>query len=186
MAHSKKDPAFVKALGWLFLLAIIALPIYYYSAFEAFAINTFDLTEHDIKMIPVGIVLFFAFWKAMERFVFNPYLNLFEAREKATSGSEDLAQEILTSAKDVDSKFDKEIATARKEAVSKKLDAIEDAKKEAAALIEKAEDDSLAKTLEARKSIESEVEKIRETLNADVDSLSNEIVEKIKTKPQLV
>ena len=185
MSHKQKDPLIVRLVGWLFLAAIIITPVYYYSSFEQIAGEHLDLTPWDLKMIPVGMLAFFLFWKAMEKFVFAPFLRLNIEREAITSGAMDTAQDLLAEAESIQQKYTDKINEARATAVKAKLDKLETARKEASEIIAQAENQAATIIESARSDLETNANKIRTDLLSEIESLANDIVQKLKTKPEL-
>ena len=181
-----KDPLIVKLLGYLFLIAIFVFPAIYYPSFETIMVETFDLQRIEIQLIPVGAILFFLFWKLMDKKVFSPFLALVEAREKATAGSLVDADKIYKQATDVAEKTEAEILQARKDAVKIKNEKILEAKIKVDNSIKDFEQEMLTRLLESRNHLELEVDKINQDLNSSQETLANEIVEKIKVGPQHV
>lgn len=168
-----------------FVAFIVAEIIFNLPAVITFSEKNLELTAMDVKMIPVGGLLFFIFWKAMEAKVFIPYLKLFEAREAATVGSVGIANEIESEARSLQEQYKQGIFNARKDAVQQKLEKLEIVKKDNTAVLTEAETKASQISDNARKELEAKMAELSNSLNQKVENLSEEVVNKIKAKPRL-
>lgn len=172
---------FVKAL----IVFVVAQAIFSLPGVIKFCEDNLELNAMDVRMIPVGGLLFFIFWRLMAEGVFKPYLKLFEAREAATIGSLDAANEIISEAKKLEAEYEDGVFNARKKAVSDKLLKLEEIKKENTAALSEAESKAAEITEQSRKNLEVKISELRSSLDSKVEELSGEVVEKIKIKPKL-
>lgn len=169
----------------LFAIGLSQLTLAFFDedSFQAI-IKTLDLTASDVKMIPVGAVLFFMFWKFFDGLVFNKYLKLHEEREAAGSGAEVSAENKIEEAKQLTAEYEEKLHAARVEFTKEKLTKVDLAKKAAHTEISRASKQAEESLTESREKLASQAERIREDLNSQVDALSRELTDKIKQKPE--
>ena len=172
-------------IGTAIFLALILFALLKISqnseAFMAFCNNFMRLTNDDVNMIPVGVVLYFSFWLIADKFLMQPHIALVEKREQLTSGSEQGAKEILKSIAIKEEQYAATIASARAEASSgnkQKIDEVRKQISEELSLLNKEVDQQVAGELEKLQGSQSE---IRSRLFANASSLIDELVSKIQT-----
>ena len=140
----------------------------------------FNLTHDDVRMIPVGVVLFVIFWQIFARVFVKPYLKLIETREEATSGAQSEAQSKEAEAQAILAQYEDRLTTARVHAMKRRLDELESVKQETVALIAKAESDAAEETKRGRADIQKKLDSIRASVMGDADSMADMIVQRLK------
>ena len=173
---------FVLIVG-LTIGVIVGLPYVIFSDFDSFlkvASDTFKLTTEDVYMIPVGAVLFFLFWRAMDRYLFAPHLALIEAREEATQGAESSASELIEEAEKLTGEFDTSLTEARVEGVQEKLEKISTAKTAAQNTLNSSTHKAQEQLSNASEKAASDLVKVREGLSGEVDQMAELLVEKLQ------
>ena len=143
-------------------------------------LKNFDLVPLDALMIIVCALLFVVFWKALTVSLWQPYMNLIEARESATIGAQDGASTSRQQAVDLLNKFEENIGSARISAMEKKLSMLEKAKKEAHTIIEKAEGEAAESVRAVRWQIENSREEVQRRANQEIDGLARSIAERVR------
>lgn len=147
---------------------------------ESFLKN-FDLVPFDVVMICACALLFVVFWQVLSRVLWQPYLALVEARERATVGAQTGASDARARASELRQQFDEKIGNARIAAMEKKLSVLESAKKEAHLIVEKAEGDAQEHVRSVRWEIGSKMEDFQRRAASEVDGLAKIIVERVKS-----
>ncbi len=130
-------------------------------------------------------LFFFAFWKLASKNLFEPFLKLYEAREKATEGAELDADQYLQEAEAIESEVADTILAARKEAVEQKLQGLQEAGSRAADKVHKAENEASAYLNKGREEIEVMRAKLEAELSSQVDDMVESIVQSVKQPPEL-
>jgi len=168
------------------ILLVLAVLLFNLPAIYEFAENSLMLTRADMVMIPFSTFFFFVFWKLMERFVFLPYLKLHEARELATEGSTNLAAKSSQEAETILSECQNKIGTARRDAMKAKINSLEAEQEKGAAKIAQAEAAALEQLQKSQQEVKTKVAALEQDLNTKVDDLVGEIVDKLKSSPQVI
>ncbi len=181
MGHAKKTGA----LDYILWLVVLGLSLWGVSSllsgwesFLPFMEENFSLTNADIKMIPVGALLFFLFWVFCDKIIFKPYVQLVEARELATTGAEDLAKDTKLKTQELEKDIEKKLLEAKVRFTQEKMDKLNIAAGESKKALDSLNQQSQSMLLEERKKISEEVKAIRDSANAKAESLVAQIVEK--------
>jgi len=178
----RKDP-FLIAMGLLLLICVIAVIIGNQEVFFEVAEKNFQLTAWDVKMIPVGALLFFLFWQFCNAMLFHPYLELVEDRENMTEGATSTATDTIEEAAQLIDEYEAKMTEARVEAMQLKLEALAQAKEQAKTLTDEASV-TAAKALEkTRASIREQIAAAKEEAKQQVEALSQEIASKAMEIP---
>lgn len=146
---------------------------------EAFLKN-FDLVPLDVLMIVVCSVAFVVFWQVLSQVLWKPYLQLIDAREKATVGAQEGAHEDRARAEELKRQYEEKVGAARVAAMEKKFSLLENAKREAHTLVEKAEGEAQEHVRAVRWEIGSKMEDFQKRAAQEVEGLSRIIVERAK------
>lgn len=142
-------------------------------------LQKFDLVPLDVTMILVGAVFFALLTKVLGRFMFAPYLALTEAREKATVGATADASSKTEQAKALGIECDERIRRERIEALQGKFLRVSKAREQASKIVSEAENEVRVVLERARAEAEREIAALRTRLDADVPSLSDQVVQKV-------
>ncbi len=142
-------------------------------------LKTFDLTQLDVLMIPIGVILFVAFWKILTKSFLIPYMGLIEAREKATTGVDAAAKEQIEKSERIKIEYEQKIFDVRVEAMSNRNQVVSAAKAEAQKIVEKSEAQAQEHLRSVRWEIAKKLQNIKENLNQEADKIVSEIVAKV-------
>ncbi len=174
--------------GIVFFIILVALELVIFFLPKStidFCGDFLKLTPTDLIFIPVGSFLFFVFWKLMENAVFEPFLALNEAREAATEGSQELAEQKLAEATRLENEAEEQINIARRDAVQGKMAQVADAKKLAAQVITEAENEAMSRSEKAIQEATDLIVKLKADLESQAGQLAGEVVNKLKSAPQI-
>ena len=144
-------------------------------------LKLFDLVPRDVPMILICAILFVALWKVLGRVLFDPYLNLIEAREAATQGAQGLSHDKLKQADTLLEEYNSKLSDHRQRLIQDKLSKTLAAKAEADKLIHKTEDEARAKLSATKEEIKQQEIRARQDLNQQAAALAEIIVRKLKT-----
>ena len=142
-------------------------------------LKTFDLVPADAVMILVGAVFFVILWKALEQSLFQPYLQLIERREAATSGAGQTAQEKLAKADDLNRQFDSKLLEQRVIFMQGKLAALDLAKGEADQITDNATKTAQSIIAAGRKQIAAKILEIKVASEREASALTEMIISKL-------
>ena len=131
-------------------------------------------------MIFVGTILFVLLWRGLGKWVFAPYIDLVEARERATSGAKENAKQLKSDAERITQEYEKRLFEARMEGTKEKLVILDNAKKQASTLIHKAEDEANKLTEDGKGVVTGQATQARGQAMADVEKLAQSLVENIR------
>ena len=134
-------------------------------------------------MIIFSCVFFAVYWKFLDKKVFQPFLNLTEAREAATTGASEEALAIIEKADQVKSEYEEKLLVARKTAFELKQENAEKTKLEAAEIIAKAEQEAVEILKNSNKEMISSINKTKEELAGKAEALAEDIVAKVQEAP---
>lgn len=149
-------------------------------------LKTFDLVPIDLAMILTGAVLFVVLWQLLGPLVFKPFLALIEAREAATLGAGDQARRDLAESERVTNHYRAMIDDARAEATRAKLVVVDRAKTEADQIVATAEKEARERIELARAETEKHAEALSRNLDADVDTLAQDLVARLLEPTEVV
>lgn len=141
-------------------------------------LKNFSLFPRDAIAIPLMALVFAVFWRVFGSTVISRHLALLEAREKASLGARDGADQNLSSAAKLNDEFEQKLSSERI-SIAKSLEPkISSARAEAARIVESAEAEALTLIETTRSSIVAEQAKLLEVIEKDADSLASTISER--------
>lgn len=178
VSHKENLPVAVHATRVAIGVAAL-VGIFYYLDITFAVSKLFDLVTNDIVMIGVCGVSFCVFWILMTKWFFEPYIELFEAREKATVGAEADFQAKEEEANRVMEKYEELVLQARTQAMKKKLAILADSKQKAQKIIEEAQGQAQQMLAEARKQISEEKSSLSNVAKQEAETLASAVVSKI-------
>ncbi|MBX7142947.1 MAG: hypothetical protein K1X79_00700 [Oligoflexia bacterium] len=143
-------------------------------------LKNFDLVPLDALMILVSAVLFVILWRTLAQVLFNPYIRLIEARERATVGATEGAQSDRQKAEAVTQQYEQQLLNARIAAMQGKLAVVDNAKAQAAQVIEKAEGQAQEDVRSVRWQIANQRESIKTKSLSQVQTLADLIIARVK------
>jgi F-type H+-transporting ATPase subunit b len=158
---------------------VILVGLFYYLDVNYSVSKLFDLKSEDIVFIGCAGVIFSLFWILMNKFFWKPYLELFDAREKATVGAEAEYRDVEEEASKVLEKYEELVMQARTQAMKKKLSQLGEAKQKAQKILDDAQTQSQNLLNEARKEILKEKESLMQGARHEAESLANILVNRI-------
>lgn len=144
-------------------------------------LKTLDLVPQDVVMIFVGALLFTLLWKALEAWLFLPFLKVVEARESATKGAVSDAAEMQQRADNLMREYNSELARKRVEAVERKLKLLEETKTKAAGIVSQAQQGAKSIIESARSEVVRRESELETRLAGEVDQVVDLVVQKLKT-----
>lgn len=137
-------------------------------------LQSFDLTEADVVMIPIGTVLFFLFFRLLSTRLFIPLVTLLEERERRTTGAEDLSRELREKAQDVRNRIEVRASIAESQHQAERKLIVERARSEASKIIEAAESAASEIVHQSRGEIERECQQMRDYSLGRVEDIARE------------
>ena len=148
--------------------------------FDAAAADSSNVLSVDSTFfIELGIFIFIILF--LNKFLFQPLLDLKENRDVETSVRIERAKSMDEQAIEIEKDYKKRISDFKIEIENSSNDKITEAKKQAEDLIKKAKDQSLMEIENARKNLNSELYlKIADISVDDIDKEDSEVVKKIK------
>lgn len=146
---------------------------------ESFLKN-FDLVPLDLAMILVCALLFVCLWRALGAVLFNPYIRLIEARERATIGATEGANSDRQKAENLMQQYEQQLMNARIAAVQAKLAVVDNAKAQAGQIIEKAEAKAQEEVRSVRWELASQKDSIKSKSLAQVQALADVILTRVR------
>lgn len=149
--------------------------------------DLFTITPFDALMAFIVFPLIFvAIWKLLEKVLFGPYIELFEAREAATSGAGATSTDQIQRAEKLEKQYEEELIQIRANAMSAKFATVQEATGKAAQTIGAAEDEAHRQQQEAREASARSLEDLREQAFRGADELVEGIVSVLKQPPAAV
>ena len=144
-----------------------------------FAISkTFDLTSDDLKLIGISGLSFCLLWVVLDKFLFSPYFQLFEAREKVTVGAEAELKLINEETEDLKFKYESRLLEVRTLALKDKQAVLADAKLKAQTVIDAAQKEAQTMIEQARAQLTSEKQNLNVKAKEEAEALAADLVNK--------
>ncbi len=162
-------------------LGVIVAAVFIGLPYIKIAAPLLQLTDSDLYMIPVGGFLFIAFWKISEKVLFGPMLKLIDAREAATSGSFEESKTVAEQAQALLEETEAKLFSVRGAASRARDTELNNLRAELAGQFNQNTAAAKDEVDAQRKVIAQESENLRQSLNSQIDTLSREVVERIKT-----
>ena len=145
-------------------------------------LKTFSLERMDVPMILIGLILFFALYKALEAKVFTPLLEHLERREHATVGAVETATLMRQKSAALRERYDQKMFEARVEANAKKLEMVNAAKAKASELQKSTELEVEKQVAAGRSSIEQELAACRARADHESHVLADLLSHKVDSE----
>ena len=143
-------------------------------------LKTFDLTQTDAIMIVVWLFAFVVIWKLLAQYFFLPYLKLIEAREAASSGANDLAQEKNKKADQLQKDYEKRLLEEKVKVLNVRTQQLTAAKREAQTILESAEKEAQAFTAKSRDELKTRMASVTRNVPTEAEALANLLIDKIR------
>ena len=129
------------------------------------------------------IILFLIVWVCLRRFLFEPNLAVLKTRAQRTEGAMREAVVVKTEAQAMDEQYQTRLATSRAEA-RQRVDAIyKDAEDQARSVVEAARKEAEQSIANVRASLSEDIQRTRQSLEAQVGQFADEISEKLLERP---
>lgn len=141
----------------------------------------FDLTPSDVVMIPVGALLFVAYWRYFGAKVVAPFYAVVRAREEATTGADERAEESLEKSRTLLAEYDEALTEERVKAMRTKLEALSKAKDQASVILGAAEKKAQEDIRAARTELAARIRTLREEALREADGLATIMSDKAKS-----
>ena len=179
MHHSSNHSQESSKLLYIYVGVIVALAVIFADKIKNIA-PLFQLTEADVNMIPFGAAFFIIFWKLAEKFLFQPFLALNEAREAATSGSEEESILVAQQAKKLMDDTEAQLFAARGKAMRQKDELLASVRATCSQEVAAATAAAKQEVETQRQIISTECESLRNSLSEQIEQLAREAAQKIK------
>lgn len=139
-----------------------------------------DATLHqlaDLLIEAIPTILFFILLTVfLKRFYFKPIARVLEERRRATEGARELARQAFEAADQKTSEFERALQLARNQIHQENEAMRREWEKEQAELLAGARAEAEARVQQARAEIAAESERARKDLDAQVETLSGQII----------
>jgi F-type H+-transporting ATPase subunit b len=139
-----------------------------------------DATLHqlaDLLIEAIPTILFFILLTVfLKRFYFKPIARVLEERRRATEGARELARQAFEAADQKTSEFERALQLARNQIHQENEAMRREWEKEQAELLAGARAEAEARVQQARTAIAAESERARKDLDAQVETLSGQII----------
>lgn len=133
----------------------------------------------DLDLTFVGqIVLFFLLFLVLKPILFDPMIKLFEEREKRIGGAKDDARQLYADADAKMAKYEEEVLVVKRQAGEERDRIRQEGQKKEQAILTKMRDETNTMVDEGRARIAKE----RETLRAELGTVSNQLARDIATR----
>jgi F-type H+-transporting ATPase subunit b len=146
------------------------------------ALKAISLEPIDAVMIPVGVVLIFAFQELLRHFVFKPVLAHIEERESLTTGAVHTAAQMRQKSAALKARYEEGIFAARVEGNSKRAAILNSAKSEASEIVKAAEQDAAKRVQVGREEIANQVAKAKVGAEAAAADLAKALASRVDSQ----
>ena len=176
----------IDTLLWILIIGLSAWAIFAiasnYRSFETFMAAYFSLTPWDLKMMPVGCVCFFLFWRSCKALIFDPCMELINAREQATEGSLTDSSDLLLKSEKLEQEYQEKIGAARIQAMQNKLELIKQTKTDSQNLLLKANQEAEAIIKTAQEKVKSEIASFKSGIEENATAMVDLVTAKFDLK----
>ena len=142
-------------------------------------LQSLDLNETDTLMIPIGTILFFVLFRLLSSRLFQPLIGLIEEREKRTTGSEQLSNELQERAQDIRNRIEVRTSLAEAQHQAERQLIIERSRAEASEIIAAAEAATSEIVRQSRTEIDRECNQIREHSLGRLEEMASSVARRI-------
>ncbi len=142
-------------------------------------LSTLDLTVTDFWMILVVTVVFAIFSSILGKLCFQPFLRLYEERERLTEGAVDSADEQRQEAARLTSEYEESIQQGRMKGMQERLEKLGEARLEAARKVSEAEQKAASILSEGRSRNAEALGRVRSELNTHTRELAEELANRL-------
>jgi F0F1-type ATP synthase membrane subunit b/b' len=143
-------------------------------------LEQFDLVPLDAVMIVVGAFVFVAFWSVFGSRVAKPFADLVAAREKATIGADESANQVRLKASEIEQQFENVVTEQRVKSLRERFEAVAKAKSAAAQVVSDAETEAQSIVKAARVEAQGKLRTLREQALGQADDLARALAQRAK------
>lgn len=130
----------------------------------------------------IQIVIFLIAIYILNKFVFKPFINLVDRRDKLTRGAIEEAHELEEKVKAIIEEYDLKLNEARAIAIEERNKLIQEGQNVAQEIIGEARNETGALLDEAKIKLEADTKEIKEKIKNDIDVLATDIASKVMGK----
>lgn len=130
----------------------------------------------------IQIVIFLIAIYILNKFVFKPFINLVDRRDKLTRGAIEEAHELEEKVKAIIEEYDVKLNEARAIAIEERNKLIQEGQNVAQEIIGEARNETGALLDEAKIKLEADTKEIKEKIKNDIDVLATDIASKVMGK----
>lgn len=130
----------------------------------------------------IQIIIFLIAIYILNKFVFKPFINLVDRRDKLTRGAIEEAHELEEKVKAIIEEYDVKLNEARAVAVEERNKLIQEGQNVSQEIIGEARNETGALLDEAKIKLEADTKEIKEKIKNDIDGLAGDIASKILGK----
>jgi F-type H+-transporting ATPase subunit b len=141
-----------------------------------------QLEPMDVKLIPIGFILVSLLYFALSRAVFKPILAHVEAREDASTGAQEKAEQMQQKAQALKARYEDALFQARVEANRERAEIVARATAEAQAILSKAERDAQLELSRGRATIERDTVAAQARLEVEAAAVAETLVHQVDTQ----
>lgn len=141
----------------------------------------FSLEPLDFPLALVAMVLFFLFYKALEKLLFRPFLSYLDARDAVTEGARHKAHDNILKAQKLDKEFEDRLFAARLEANKERELKLKEVEKEVQTILEGAAQAEHKISEGAQAQLARELSAARQRIAQEVGTLSESLAKQVKS-----
>ncbi len=130
----------------------------------------------------IQLVIITALYFLLSKIFFRPFLQLIEKRHARTIEDRKAAEELISQAQEKINEYQRRLTEERKLARAEIEQTLLSAKKEEAANLRAAREEAKGITQRAIENLQSQRDRVRDELRADVERLARSVTEKLMTK----
>jgi F-type H+-transporting ATPase subunit b len=125
------------------------------------------------------IILFLVLWAILNKFLFRPYLDLLDERERKTSGARSETAGLEQQAERLKAEYDEKIAQAQAAGNVAKETILNEARRQRDDILESARAEASSALERVRQELASQIEKERQLAAAEAASVARDMARKI-------
>lgn len=164
-----------------FSYAILSVGFFALGSVSAFAAGGSDLLSVNYTMF-IQIVIFLIALYVLNKFVFKPFLELVDRRDKLTRGAIDEAKELEEKVARIIEEYDAKLAEAKAQAAQERNKIVHEGQQVADGIITRSREETSALLHEAKQKLEKDTEEIKNKVKSDVDNIGRDIASRVLGK----
>lgn len=166
--------AFKVALGSVALAALL-----YYIDISTGFLKTLDINRDDVVMIGAAAVGFCFLWIVLDKWLFTPYVKLFERREKLTTGADEDIKHREEEIAVMLEQYEVKTLEARAASMKEKSEALQKAKSDSNSKIDRAKTVAQEELAKSKQEIASRKTQLESSAQKEAESLAVDMVNKV-------